>query len=445
MKLHAFHATDGDCLLLESSAGKRILIDGGRSTSFEDCTRPVLDSLRDANKALDLVVVSHIDADHISGVIPLLDAVGQWEAFRHRKATSSAAERAKLKEPKLPKPPKIKAVWHNSWRNQLGDLVDPAGNIAQAVAAAVEIVFAENVEDAPRPALALTNLAESREQGEKLMNLIEGAGVPIPFNEPFDGLVMLQNPIHVQKFGAMKVRVLGPMQQHLDTLRDEWQEWVDKLSAGGGGRAGGGGLGIGEALPVGGMSLDAAIEESEKLLDNLATAAEIIADADDSKVTPPNRASIILLAEENGRTCLLTGDAAEGEIMDGLREAKLLTDAKPFRCNVLKVQHHGSEHNVSVGFAARVLAEHYVFSGDGASGNPNDSVIKSLVEGRLQEDSSTPFTLWFTTSETRPTSSSKQKVMAKAIKEANDAADRNPDLITVRVLGDDETVHTIDV
>jgi beta-lactamase superfamily II metal-dependent hydrolase len=445
MKLHAFHATDGDCLLLESSAGKRILIDGGRSNSFEECTRPTLQALREANKALDLVVVSHIDADHISGIIPLLDAVGQWEAFRHRKATSSAAERAKLKEPKLPKPPKIKAVWHNSWRNQLGDLVDPAGNIAQAVASAVGIVFAENIEDAPRTALALANLAESREQGEQLMNLIDGAGVPIPFNEPFDGMVMLQNPIHVQKFGAMKVHVLGPMQHHIDTLRAEWQEWVDKLSAAEGGRAGAGGRGLDQAVPVGGISLDDAIDQSEKLLDKLATQAEIIADADDSKVTPPNRASIILLAEENGRTCLLTGDAAEGEILDGLREAKRLSDDEPFRCNVLKVQHHGSEHNVSMDFATRVLAENYVFSGDGASGNPNDSVIKSVVEGRLQVDPETPFTLWFTTSESRPTSQNKRKVMKKAIKEASGAADAHPDLITVRVLGDGETVHTIDV
>jgi len=113
---------------------RRILIDGGRSPSFEDGTRPVLDSLRDANKAIDLVVVSHIDADHISGIIPLLDGFGQWVAFQHRQTTSSPGERAKLKKPKLPKPPEIKAVWHNSWRNQLGDLVDPAGNLAQAVA-----------------------------------------------------------------------------------------------------------------------------------------------------------------------------------------------------------------------------------------------------------------------------------------------------------------------
>jgi beta-lactamase superfamily II metal-dependent hydrolase len=430
-------------MLLESAAGRRILVDGGRTASFEACTRPVLDSLRDANKALDLVVVSHIDADHISGIIPLLDSVGQWVAFQHRKATSTRSERAKLKEPKLPRPPKIKAVWHNSWRSQLGDLVDPAGNLAQAVGSAVGVLFAENVEEAPKPALALANLATSMEQGEKLMNLIDGAGVPIPFNEPFDGMVMLLNPIHVQKFGDLKVSVLGPMQKHIDTLREEWQEWVDRLVTTRGTARGE--RSVGEVLSVGDVPLDTAVEESAELLDNLATQAQIIAEADESKVTPPNRASIILLAEEGGRTCLLTGDAAEPEVLDGLTEAKRLTEREPFRCNVVKVQHHGSEHNVSMEFATRILAENYVFSGDGASGNPNDSVVKTVADGRFEADPSTPFALWFTTSETRPTSSTKQEVMAKAIKEANDARDQHPDLIDVRVLADDATVHTIDV
>ena len=42
---------------------------------------------------------------------------------------------------------------------------------------------------------------------------------------------------------------------------------------------------------------------------------------DPAKVTPPNRASITLLAEEGERTCLLTGDAAEEEILEGLEAA----------------------------------------------------------------------------------------------------------------------------
>jgi beta-lactamase superfamily II metal-dependent hydrolase len=443
MKLHAFHATDGDCLLLESAAGRRVLIDGGRASSFKKCTQPVLDALVADDKGLDLVVVSHIDADHISGIVPLLEAVGKWVSFEHQLESSPPEERAGLRKPKLPKPPEIKAVWHNSWRNQLGELADPAGNLAQAVASAVDITFGENRDDAPEPALALANFALSMEQGEDLMNLIDGAGVPIPFNAPFNGMVMLRDPIHVESFGALKVKVLGPAKKHIRTLREEWQAWVDSLPQAAGRRARGSN-GLGEALPLDGVPLETAVEASEELLRNLANEAEIIAEADASKVTAPNRASIVLLAEERKRTCLLTGDAAEPEILDGLKAAKLL-DREPFRCNVLKVQHHGSEHNVSAEFTRQVLAEQYVLSGDGASGNPNPSVVRTIIETRLEADPSTPFTLWFTSSATRPTSEAKRAVMSEAIAVAKDAERKHRDMVTVRVLGNNEKFHTIDV
>ena len=48
MKLAVFHASDGDCLLLSSndSTPRRILIDGGRATSYQKNTRNVLGALR---------------------------------------------------------------------------------------------------------------------------------------------------------------------------------------------------------------------------------------------------------------------------------------------------------------------------------------------------------------------------------------------------------------
>ena len=275
------------------------------------------------------------------------------------------------------------------------------------------------------------------------MNLIDGAGVPIPFNAPFDGMVRLRNPIHVESFGALKVKVLGPMTKHIRTLREEWQAWVDSLPQAAGRRPGGSN-GLGQAVPLDGLPLETAVEASTELLRNLANEAQIIAEADASRVTAPNRASIVLLAEEHRRTCLLTGDAAEPEIIDGLKAAKLL-HREPFRCNVLKVQHHGSEHNVSAEFTSRVLAEQYVLSGDGASGNPNPSVVRTIIETRLEADPSTPFTLWFTTSATRPPSESKRAVMKEAIRVAKDAERKHRDMVTVRVLGNTEKFHTIDV
>jgi beta-lactamase superfamily II metal-dependent hydrolase len=444
VKLHAFHATDGDCLLLESDGGRRVLVDGGRAGSFKKCTQPVLDSLAAQRKAIDLVVVSHIDADHISGIIPLLDAVSQWSSFEHRDETREPGDAA-LNKPKVPKPPAINGIWHNSWRRQLGKLADPAGNLSQAVATAVDIAFGDDRQQAPEIAQSLANLAASMEDGANLMNLIESGAVPVPFNQPFDGMVMLRRPIHVEKLGTLKLSVLGPAQKYIDTLREEFKAVLDTLpEKPKAGRRAGGADGLGQALPLDGMPLDMAVAASKELIQDLAAGADIIEKANANKVTAPNRASIIVLAEERGRTCLLTGDAAEPEILDGLKAAKLL-GREPFRCNVLKVQHHGAENNVSADFARQVLAEHYVLCGDGASGNPNPSVVRTIIETRLEADPSRPFTLWFTTSATRPESATKRAVMKEAIGEANRGKRKHPDMVEVRVLGNNEAFHTIDV
>ncbi|MGV0745630.1 MBL fold metallo-hydrolase [Mycolicibacterium sp. XJ870] len=439
MKLHVFHATDGDCMLLESADGHRVLVDGGRRTSFKECTQPMLDALATEGKALDLVVVSHIDADHITGIIPLLDAVEKWASFEHQQADPD--ERDTLRPPKVPKPPEIKGIWHNSWRRQLGDkLADPAGNLAQSVGAAVDLAYGADATEVPEPALALANLATSVKQGEDLMLKIEGGRVPIPFNHPFNGMVLLRSPIHVENLGELKLSVLGPAKKHITELRKEFKVLLDAAPPRGTRRGGS----RSPALAIGGVPLDMALDASKELIQNVTAQAEIIKKANASKVTVPNRASIILLAEEHGRTCLLTGDAAEPEIIDGLKAAKLLR-REPFRCNVLKVQHHGAEHNVSAEFTRRVLAEHYVLSGNGASGNPNPSVVRTIIETRLQADPATPFTLWFTTSDTRPDSEAKRTVMREAIAEATKAEQDHGDVVTVRVLDDDATVHTIEV
>ena len=109
---------------------------------------------------------------------------------------------------------------------------------------------------------------------------------------------------------------------------------------------------------------------------------------------------------------------------------------------MLKVQHHGSECNLSRTFAETVLADHYVFCGDGAHHNPDPAVVRTIVDARLGVDPR-PFTLWFNCSAQR-TGPSKRRAMQAAIGEGRAAAESNPD-ITVEVLDDDEPSFEITV
>lgn len=68
-------AHQGDCIWIEygdKSEPHRILIDAGTPPTYEKTLRPHLESLG-PNAELDLFVVTHIDTDHIGGVLKLLD------------------------------------------------------------------------------------------------------------------------------------------------------------------------------------------------------------------------------------------------------------------------------------------------------------------------------------------------------------------------------------
>lgn len=445
MKLEVFFARDGDCLLLTSADGRHILVDGGRSDSFETETRPVLQGLADAGTPLDLVVVSHIDADHISGIISLLQDVAAWEVHDFQ---VNEGNNPNFPKPARPRPPQIHGLWHNSWRAQLSDLAGPVSALAEQLSEAIELApaRAEQTTGTAQIAVAsITDLAESISDGIQLVSLADGQ-TPVVRNKGFaNKLVRLRDPVQRRRFGRITLTVLGPTEEHLKELREEWRDWLERTlgqrrpPGGGPGSQDGHGLGLDDLQFAGRPT---SVAEAEALITAIGAAAEIIVKSNSARVTPPNRASITLLAEEDGKTCLLTGDAAEDEILEGLTAAGRLAADKPFRCDIVKVQHHGSENNLTVNFAERVHADHYVFCGDGAHGNPNPRVIATIVDSRLKARG--PFTFWFNCSEDR-TIPGRREALRAAIRQAQDAAAQHPNEIEVKVLDDQRASFVIEL
>jgi len=63
--------------------------------------------------------------------------------------------------------------------------------------------------------------------------------------------------------------------------------------------------------------------------------------------------------------------------------------------DVLKVQHHGSEHNIDEDFCQAITADHYIFCGNGAHENPNLDVLQLIIDTRLANDDESGFKFWF--------------------------------------------------
>lgn len=127
-------------------------------------------------------------------------------------------------------------------------------------------------------------------------------------------------------------------------------------------------------------------------------------------VTVPNLASLMFMVEEkdaNGKvkTILLTGDGHHLDILKGLEMQKKIKPDGTLHVNVLKVQHHGSEHNIDREFCKKIIADNYIFCGNGAHKNPDLQVVEAIIDSRLttQHKSShpkvnQPFKLWFNSS-----------------------------------------------
>ena len=79
MRVHAIDAAEGDCLLLEDG-GRFALIDGGIAGVCEKRLMPHLINLPGGPKKLEAVIVSHVDRDHITGILDLFAEVERARA-----------------------------------------------------------------------------------------------------------------------------------------------------------------------------------------------------------------------------------------------------------------------------------------------------------------------------------------------------------------------------
>lgn len=168
MKVTAFPALEGDCLLVEWTydGPRRLLIDGGRMNAWKTL-RPYMEALPPEEQLLELLVVSHIDADHIEGVLKMLADDGRPVHFAD--------------------------AWFNGYRH-----------------------LAENAEEL------------GPEQGENLSDAL--LALAIPWNGRFDGkAVVTAEGQNVQRTVAgLELSLLSPTRAKLLKLAKPWGKWLKK-------------------------------------------------------------------------------------------------------------------------------------------------------------------------------------------------------------------------
>lgn len=339
--LEALRARHGDSLLLhygDPGAPRLILIDGGPSGVFRRFLEPRLEALRaeragDGPLRLELMIVSHIDDDHIRGLLDL------------------TALLRRLDDDGRSLPYDIRGLWHNSFDDVIGERVERLATAARDL-----MVTASTADDLPADvarAHPATIILSSVRQGRQLRLDAERLGLRINRGDagPFEATGGLDDvPFDRDQ---LRLRVVGPMASEIEALHAEWDEELEKL---------------GVAQP---------------------SAVEVAAYLDRSVF---NLASLVLMAELDGKRMLLTGDARGDTVLRGLEQAGDLAPGGSMHVDILKIPHHGSDRNVDHDFFERILADHYVVSGDGRHGNPEPKALEMLLQARQDE----PFHLHLT-------------------------------------------------
>src|SRR5216684_2857231 len=75
LRVEMLPAAQGDALWIEygdATRPRRVLVDGGTASSWRDGLRARVESLPRDERHFELLIVTHIDADHIDGALALL-------------------------------------------------------------------------------------------------------------------------------------------------------------------------------------------------------------------------------------------------------------------------------------------------------------------------------------------------------------------------------------
>ncbi len=368
MNIRVFQSDEGDCLLITGGDGRRMLCDGGMAASFREHVADHLSSLS-PKPLIDVVYVSHIDSDHISGVLRMMDDLVAWRVHDYQVGGPDS----KHEEPDFPRPPKIGAIWHNAFHEQIGQ---NGGEIEDMLAASAAILSGSELPDFRVTAEANRNLVASTREAIKLTRRVGEDQLGIPVNGPADGhLMMVRSSTKPVQLGGMRLYIIGPFSEDLLNLRQEWNDWLRKNKE------------VLARIREEAREIERGIGTAEvaQFIGPLLTQARVFGDR--GAVTTPNLASLMFYVEEksSGARVLLTGDGHAKEVLKGLEHIGKLGGGGALHVDVLKVQHHGSEYNMSRDFAKRVTADHYIFCANGSHGNPDIETLQVLLDSRLGE------------------------------------------------------------
>ncbi|MFW1949265.1 AVAST type 1 anti-phage system MBL fold metallo-hydrolase Avs1a [Acinetobacter bereziniae] len=343
LRIKMYQAGNGDAFLICTDT-TNILVDGGYASSFTQHIKDDLEELNSANQSLELVITTHIDSDHIGGVLKLLSLNGTSD-------NSSI----------IP----ITNIWHNSLRS----ITTPS---AKPLDLEKNRSLLQSINDRGHPKVEsdTNSSAEkiSAQQGSTLAKLIHSGGYR--WNNG-DGTTSISKE-NLESFPITggTIRVLSPSQDSLKSLLNEWEKQLKKY-------------GFKGSISSSELIDDAFEFMLEHMKDSNRKAPRTISATTRKKLyeiyqpddSPTNKSSIATIIELNDMRILMLADAWAEDIIQSLK--KLKDEGHSMMFDAIKISHHGSYRNTSPELLALVDSPIYFVSSNGNKHDHPD--IETLI------------------------------------------------------------------
>ena len=257
-ELSALPARQGDAIWIRWGAAAnphQMIIDMGTGGSGKKVRQRILD-LPENRRIFDLIVVTHVDEDHIGGLLTCLAEADPIPGF------------------------KAKDVWFNGFEHLSGQSITTGPNLEPLGPA----------------------------QGEKLSNWLRTQA----WNKAFAGAPVRRVPGEAVKtvrlHDNLKLSVLGPTPERLEAFIDTWKEEVRIAIENGR---------LDEAIVSPGLEVLGS--EEPPVLENASDLEDLATESDGKDGSAANGSSIALLLEYEDRKLILAGDAFSDDLVEGIK------------------------------------------------------------------------------------------------------------------------------
>lgn len=345
LRIKMYPAQNGDAFLL-SSAISNILIDGGYATTFDKYILQDLRKLSAEGKSLDLLITTHIDSDHISGIIKFLSLNGPSSQ---------------------PNIIPVRNIWHNSLRSLTSPYTSKIhpdnAKLLKAIKQRGHPVSEEQGNFVPEQI--------SAKQGSTLAALIH-VGQYL-WNETDGTKNISLNNIQDLALTDGAITIIAPSEQRLKELLNTWKKQLQKY--GYKGQVGSGEF-IDDAFE---LSFEHHNEKPTSPILLSAGARKKLEEVYIPDTSVTNGSSIATIIELDGSHLLMLADAPAEDIVTSLR--KLQKQGYPMLFDAIKISHHGSKHNTSPELLELIDAPKYFISSNGNKHNhPDIELLTRIVD-----------------------------------------------------------------